>query len=99
MSDDTSESVTLNDLLPTTPDLRAERLAGAAVEGAVGEPLADWVAREVLDAPRHVYTKALISAAPVPDPEKRGRVRVTVPAGDYPDGPLVEAAPAHWVAS
>ncbi|MCB9792860.1 MAG: serine hydrolase [Alphaproteobacteria bacterium] len=25
-------------------------LAGAAVEGAVGEPLADWVAREVLDA-------------------------------------------------
>ena len=55
--------------------------------------------REVLDAPRHVYTKALISAAPVPDPEKRGRVRVTVPAGDYPDGPLVEAAPAHWVAS
>ena len=53
----------------------------------------------VLDEPRHVYTRALLSAAPVPDPEVRGRVRVSVPVGDYPAGPLVEAAPGHWVAS
>ncbi|MEP0320951.1 ABC transporter ATP-binding protein [Bauldia litoralis] len=53
----------------------------------------------VLGSPRHAYTRALLSAAPVPDPAKRGRVRVTVAAGSYPDGPLVEAAPGHWVAS
>ena len=48
----------------------------------------------VLGSPRHAYTRALLSAAPVPDPAKRGRVRVTVAAGSYPDGPLVEVAPA-----
>ena len=53
----------------------------------------------VLDAPRHVYTRALLSAAPIPDPAKRGRVRVTVPTGSYPSGPLLEVAKGHWVAS
>ncbi|TDI59969.1 MAG: ABC transporter ATP-binding protein [Alphaproteobacteria bacterium] len=53
----------------------------------------------VLGEPRHIYTKALISAAPVPDPSRRGRLRVALPAGSYPNGTLVEVAKGHWVAS
>jgi ABC-type glutathione transport system ATPase component len=53
----------------------------------------------VLRAPRHVYTKALLSAAPLPDPARRGRARVEIPAAGYPAGALVELAPSHWVAS
>jgi ABC-type microcin C transport system duplicated ATPase subunit YejF len=53
----------------------------------------------VLTSPAHVYTRALLSAVPLPDPTQRGRSRIAVPKGDYPAGPLVECAPAHWVAS
>ncbi len=53
----------------------------------------------VLAEPLHLYTRALLAAAPIPDPAKRGRVRVTVPAAPRSSGPLVEAAPGHWVAA
>jgi peptide/nickel transport system ATP-binding protein len=49
--------------------------------------------------PRHIYTKSLISAAPVPDPERRGRKRLTAIAGSYPVGPLVQVGRDHWIAS
>lgn len=48
-------------------------------------------------SPRHPYTKALIDAAPVPDP---GRKRVARPPvlDTFPMKPLTEVAPGHWVA-
>jgi ABC-type glutathione transport system ATPase component len=53
----------------------------------------------VLKAPGHIYTKALLSSAPVPDPARRGRIRITAPEDAYPAGPLVEVSPGHWVAA
>ncbi|MBT9290934.1 ABC transporter ATP-binding protein [Prosthecodimorpha staleyi] len=53
----------------------------------------------VLQAPAHVYTRALLSAAPVPDPLQRERPRLRLPGAGYPAGPLVEISPSHWVAS
>ena len=41
-------------------------------------------ARDLVRAPRHPYTRALIAAAPIPDPAvERGR-RATLPGGDLP---------------
>lgn len=53
----------------------------------------------ILSDPHHPYTKSLLMAAPVPDPERRGRERPAVAPGSYPIGPLVEATPGHWIAS
>jgi ABC-type glutathione transport system ATPase component len=53
----------------------------------------------ILGDPHHIYTESLISAAPIPDPERRGRKRLTAIAGLYPVGPLVQVVPGHWIAS
>jgi ABC-type glutathione transport system ATPase component len=53
----------------------------------------------VLREPAHPYTRALLSAVPVPDPQRRDRPRIRIAPDAYPSGPLVEAATAHWVAS
>ncbi|MET0527667.1 MAG: ABC transporter ATP-binding protein [Microvirga sp.] len=53
---------------------------------------------DVLDNARHPYTRALLSAAPVPDPLMRERARLTCPP-DAPSGPLRPISSHHWIAS
>ncbi len=53
----------------------------------------------VLNDPRHIYTRTLLAAVPVPDPS---RVRGVLPSLDVdtmPDGPLQEVTAGHWVAA
>jgi oligopeptide transport system ATP-binding protein len=48
--------------------------------------------------PRHAYTKALLSAIPIPDPDRQP-VRVPLNPKDVNiDAPLREIAPGHWAA-
>ncbi|WP_102224903.1 ABC transporter ATP-binding protein [Acidimangrovimonas sediminis] len=54
---------------------------------------------EVLGDPRHAYTRALIAAAPIPDPAQRDRLTRAAPPGEYPDGPLRQVGQDHWVAA
>jgi ABC-type oligopeptide transport system ATPase subunit len=49
-------------------------------------------------APRHPYTRALLSAVPVPDPEARRRRIVLNPSEVPPDASLREVATGHWAA-
>ncbi|MEM1266358.1 MAG: ABC transporter ATP-binding protein [Pseudomonadota bacterium] len=53
---------------------------------------------DVFAAPRHPYTKALMAAAPIPDPTRTRGARPPLP-GSYPSGALAEVVPGHFVAS
>ena len=56
-------------------------------------------AKEVFADPRHPYTRALLSAIPIPDP-RRERERVPQsfdPAQFCREGRLREVSPGHWV--
>lgn len=52
----------------------------------------------IFAAATHPYTKALLSAVPVPDPDRR-RTRLVLAPGDLPAAaPLREVFPGHWAA-
>jgi ABC-type oligopeptide transport system ATPase subunit len=54
--------------------------------------------RLIFESPRHAYTRALLSAVPVPDPDaKRNRI-VLDPAAVRPDAVLKEVESGHWAA-
>jgi ABC-type glutathione transport system ATPase component len=75
------------------------RISSRVVVMRAGRILESGPTDIVLAAPAHAYTRALLSAVPLPDPARRGRSRIAVPRGDGPVGPLAEIAPGHWVAS
>ena len=50
----------------------------------LGRVMESAAARDLVRAPRHPYTRALISAAPIPDPEVERRRRATELKGDLP---------------
>jgi ABC-type oligopeptide transport system ATPase subunit len=53
---------------------------------------------ELFTAPQHPYTRALLSAVPVPDPDaKQQRIPVD-PSWFQPDAPLRETSAGHWAA-
>ena len=49
-------------------------------------------------APQHPYTRALLSAIPVPDPDAPRQRIVLDPASFNRDAPLREIAAGHWAA-
>ncbi len=52
----------------------------------------------IFAAPTHPYTKALLSAMPVPDPARRRSRLVFAPADAEPRQPLREVSRGHWAA-
>jgi ABC-type glutathione transport system ATPase component len=75
------------------------RIANRVAVMRAGRILELGPTKAVLEQPRHLYTQALISAVPLPDPTRRRRPRIDLAAGNCPAGSLVEVAEGHWIAS
>ncbi|WP_068117342.1 ABC transporter ATP-binding protein [Tropicimonas marinistellae] len=54
--------------------------------------------KAVLNDPQHAYTRALLAAVPVPDPDRTRGTLPVIDAGTLPMGALAEVAPDHLVA-
>ena len=52
---------------------------------------------DALPIPRHAYTRALLSAMPVPDPLFEQRKEILPCPGDESDGTWREVHPGHWL--
>jgi len=101
------------DILKLLADLRAERnlamlfithdlavvrqIANAVAVMRNGRILEAGSAASVMSAPRHPYTQALLSAAPIPDPTQRNRQRLAPPPDPGPTT-LRPVTDQHWVA-
>lgn len=81
-------------------DLAAVRYLCHRVGVLYGGKLVECAPAEALfQDPRHPYTKALVSAIPIPDPRReRARPFPALDAAEFPRaGALRETAPGHWV--
>jgi peptide/nickel transport system ATP-binding protein len=54
--------------------------------------------QDVLNEPRHPYTRALLAAVPVPDPSHKRLQPPEIDPAHLPMGPLAQVAPGHLVA-
>ena len=84
-----------------------ERVSHRVAVMYLGEIVEIGPRRAIFSHPRHPYTKKLLAAVPVPDPERRGQ-RGVIPPGDLPSpirpvgwqappSRLVEVGPDHFV--
>jgi oligopeptide/dipeptide ABC transporter ATP-binding protein len=54
--------------------------------------------RSIFGSPRHAYTRALLSAVPVPDPDAKRQRIILDPDAVRPDAALKEVGAGHWAA-
>jgi len=80
-------------------DLRlVEHICSRVAVMYLGKIVEMGTAAAVFTAPQHPYTKALLSAVPVPDPDAPRTRIVLDPASVRRDAPLKEIAAGHFAA-
>ena len=80
-------------------DLRlVEHICGRVAVMYLGKLVEMGAAASLFAAPQHAYTRALLSAIPIPDPDAPRTRIVLDPALVNRDAPLREVAAGHWAA-
>jgi peptide/nickel transport system ATP-binding protein len=80
-------------------DLRlVEHICGRIAVMYLGKIVELGPAAAIFAAPQHAYTRALLSAIPVPDPDAPRQRLVLDPASVNREAPLKEIAAGHWAA-